>query len=179
MHDTTSMMREDLLKRLNDIDEEASLLYPEDIHIHMIIVGGSALILMRYITRATHDIDVLVVSHQIEELMSYYDMNTKVQSYVHCFPYNLEDRACRVPAGGKRIDFFTASLEDIVISKLYTYRDTDLVDIKSPEIIKSIDWDLLERLATDEDEAYASAMNDYRYREFLQAYKEYKEEFHP
>ena len=42
-----------------------------------------------------------------------------------------------------------------------------------------IDWDLLHRLATAEDEARASALNEYRYREFLDKFKEYERNYRP
>lgn len=173
------MKREDMLQRLLALDEEASLLYPDAERIHMVIVGGGALVLMEYISRSTHDIDVLSVSHRIQELMLKYDMNTQVQSYINNFPYNYEDRLRQVPLHGRIIDFYTASLEDIVIAKLYSYRDTDLSDISSPTIIEAIDWDLLEHLATAEDEARASALNDFRYREFLDRYREYVRRYRP
>lgn len=39
--------------------------------------------------------------------------------------------------------------------------------------------DLLERLATAEDEASASALNEFRYAEFLDTYKTYVERWRP
>ena len=35
------------------------------------------------------------------------------------------DRLVPLPIQGRRIDFFTASLEDIVVAKLYSDRDTE------------------------------------------------------
>jgi len=40
---------------------------------------------------------------------------------------------------GRKIDFFTVSLEDIVIAKLYSMRPTDIADITSDEVLKRID----------------------------------------
>ncbi len=100
------MQRDDMLKRLLSLDEEVSLLYPDAERINMVIVGGGALVLMEYISRSTHDIDVLSVSHRIQELMLKYDMNTQVQSYINNFPYNYEDRLRAVPLHGRIIDFF-------------------------------------------------------------------------
>ena len=174
-----SMMRDDLLKRLVALDEEVSLTFPQAERIHMIIVGGGALVLMEYISRSTHDIDVLNVSHQIQEIMEQYDMNTRVMTYINNFPYNYEDRIQPVNVDGKIIDFYTASLEDIVIAKLYGYRDNDYNDICAPDVLRGIDWELLHKLATSEDEAKASALNEYRYREFLERYNEYERRFRP
>ena len=74
---------------------------------------------------------------------------------------------------GRRIDFYTASLEDIVIAKLYSGRATDIQDIIDPRVLREIDWDRLEHLATAEDEAKASALNETRYAEFLDSYRTY------
>lgn len=79
----------------------------------------------------------------------------------------------------KRIDFYTASLEDIVIAKLYSGRDKDIRDITDPQVINAIDWAQLEYLATAEEEAQASALNPFRYSEFLDSYKSYVERWCP
>lgn len=39
--------------------------------------------------------------------------------------------------------------------------------------MKEIDWDRLEHLATAEEEAKASALNEFRYVEFLDSYRIY------
>lgn len=143
----------------------------------MVIVGGGALVLMEYISRSTHDIDILSVSHQVQALMERYDINMRVQTYINNFPYNYEDRIQPVGISGKVIDFYTASLEDVVIAKLYSYRDRDYEDISSPEVLKHINWDILHHLATAEDEAHASAMNERCYQDFLKSYREYERKF--
>lgn len=172
------MQRDELLKRLMALDEEVSLLYPDAERIRMVIVGGGALALMEYLSRSTRDIDVLSVSHQIQDLMLKYDINTSVQTYINNFPYNYEDRI-KLILTGKKIDYYTGSLEDIIIAKLYSFRDPDMADITSPAILKDIDWDLLHHLATAEDEAQASALNEYRYREFLDKFDEYERKYRP
>jgi len=40
-------------------------------------------------------------------------------------------------------------------------------------VLKEIDWDRLEYLATAEEEAKASALNEFRYAEFLDSYRTY------
>lgn len=172
------MQRDELIKRLLALDEEVSLLYPGPERIRMVIVGGGALVLMEYLARSTHDIDVLSVSHQIQDLMLKYDINTLVQTYINNFPYNYEDRI-KLILKGRKIDYYTGSLEDIIIAKLYSYRDTDMADITSPTVLKDIDWNLLYHLATAEDEARASALNEYRYREFLDKFNEYERTYRP
>ena len=62
-----------------------------------------------------------------------------------------------------------------MIAKLYSGRATDVQDIIDPRVLKEIDWDRLDHLATAEDEAKASALNETRYKEFLDSYQTYKE----
>ena len=85
----SSMMRDDLIQRLKDLDEEASLLFGEAERLHMVIVGGGALILMELLPRATHDIDVLDSSRKLHSLMESYDINTRVQTYINNFPITM------------------------------------------------------------------------------------------
>lgn len=173
------LLRDDLIERLKQLDEEASLMFDQAERLHLIIVGGGALVLMEIIPRSTHDIDVLDASKQLMELIQHYDINTKVQTYINNFPYNYEDRIQRLDIDGKIIDFFTASLEDIVIAKLYSIRDTDWEDITSSYVLDRLDWEILHSLAINEDEAKASAINETRYREFLDSFTEYERRFRP
>lgn len=171
--------RDDLLERLQRLDEDADLLFDDDRRFRMVIVGGSALILLETITRATHDIDALDVSPEILSLLERYDINTRVGTFINHFPYNYDDRLVPLPLKGQRIDFYTASLEDIVIAKLYSSREKDVQDIINPQVLNAINWELLEKLATAEDEAQASALNPFRYREFRESYEEYVERWRP
>ena len=175
----SDMIKQDLMERLMRLDEDASLLFPDDCRFHLIIVGGSALILLEVISRATHDIDALDASGEIRGLLERYDINCRVQTYINNFPYNYEDRLQPIPLQGRKIDFFTASLEDIVIAKLYSFRDSDQRDIESEEVRKALDWALLEQLATEPDEARASSLNERNYRDFKQNYDEYVRRFRP
>ncbi len=102
-----------------------------------------------------------------------------MSAYGDSFPYNYEDRLVALPISGKKIDFYAASLEDIVIAKLHSNRDTDLRDIEQPNILAAIDWELLETLATDDDEAKASALSIRRHNEFLRSYQDYVEANRP
>ena len=172
------MSRNDLLDRLKRLDEDASLTYGDSKRFHLVIVGGGALILQEYILRATHDIDALEFSKELYALMQKYDINGLVQTFINNFPYNYEDRLVPLLTG-MAIDFFAASLEDIVIAKLYSYRDTDLHDIEHPEVLKAIKWDLLEYLAKDDGEARASALNENNYAQFCFSYEKYVEEHRP
>ena len=111
--------------------------------------------------------------------MESYDINMDVQTYVNNFPYNFEDRIKPLDIDGKIIDFYTASLEDIVIAKLYSFRDKDQADITSPAVLEALDWERLHHLATAEDEAKLNAINEFRYREFLDSFCDYERRFRP
>lgn len=167
-------MRDDLIERLNRLDEDADLMFDDDKRFNMIIVGGSALILLETITRATLDIDALDVSPEILDLLDKYDINTRVGTFVNNFPYNYLSRVVLLHQG-KKIDFYSASLEDIIIAKLYSGREKDIQDIIDPKVLSMLDWDKLNYLATSDEEAKASALNDFRYAEFKASYDEYVE----
>lgn len=173
------MIRDDLIKRLKRLDYDASLQFEADRRFRMIIVGGSALILLEMLTRATMDIDTLYAPRELLDLMEKYDINAHVETYINNFPYNFEDRLVQLPIEGERIDFYTASLEDIVVAKLYSSRDTDRQDIISETVLQNVSWDELERLAFADDEAKASALNDRAYQDFLDNYMEYVRRFRP
>ena len=167
-----------LIERLKRLDEDASLMFDDDRRFRVVIVGGGALILLETIDRATLDIDALSVSRELLPLLERYDINARVAAYINNFPYNYEDRLHKLEIESSKIDFYTASLEDIVIAKLCSFRDTDRQDVISPEVLKEIDWDLLEKLATDEDELKAN-ISDRGYSEFMYNYEEYVRRFRP
>ena len=173
------MVSEELLQRLKLLDEEAELRFDDDRRFRMIIVGGAALLLLDTISRATRDIDALDATAEIQTLLEKYDINMRVTAYMFHFPYNLEDRLVPVRLLTKKIDYYTASLEDIVVSKLYSERDTDRQDILSPEVLAAIDWDVLEHLVYDEDEAKANAYFEQEYQSLLYNYEEYRRRYRP
>ena len=173
------MDRNDILERLDRMDMEAFATIDDSNKYQVIIVGGSGLVLLGTISRVTQDIDTLDASQVIQHLLSKYDANLRVAAYINNFPYNYEDRIKRVPVGGRKIEFYTASLEDIVIAKLYSNRDVDRQDIISDSVLRNLDWKILEHLALDENETQASALNTHRYQDFLYNYKEYVRIYRP
>ena len=173
------MQYADLYERLKRLDEDAALLYDDARRLRLTIVGGSALILLEVISRATLDMDALEASPELIKLMERYDINCRVQTYLNNFPYNFEDRLKKVPIEGKKIDFYTASLEDIVIAKLFSAREVDRQDIISEKVLRNIDWNRLEHLAMAEDELKANVLNDKNYAEFLVNYEEYVRRYRP
>lgn len=173
------MLRDDLLERLDRLDEDAYLLYPGEERFRLVIVGGSALILLEVISRSTLDIDAIHASREIRGLLERYDINCDVQTYINNFPYNYEDRIKPLPLQGKKIDFFTASLEDIVIAKLFSNRDTDRQDIIKDTVLNALDWDLLDQIARSDEEVKLNALNDRNYKDFLFNYEEYVRRYRP
>lgn len=167
------MNQNDILQRLDRLDMEAFTTIDTPNMYQMIIVGGSGLVLLGVLSRATQDIDALEASPEIRHLLAKYDTNLRVSTYINNFPYNFEDRLVPLSIGGRKIQFYTCSLEDIVIAKLCSSRDTDRQDILSEDVVSHLDWERLRHLALDDNEARASALNETRYRDFLHDYREY------
>ena len=66
---STNMYRDDILKRMEGLDEEVDLVFDDlsnDFRFHIIIVGGGALVLRDYLVRSTDDIDLLDVDKNFE-----------------------------------------------------------------------------------------------------------------
>jgi hypothetical protein len=166
----------EMKERLLRLDEDADLLFPEDINFICYIVGGGALILMGYIARATHDIDILeTIPNELKNLYAKYDMNNLVSAYSDNFPQGYEKRAIKLDLPTKRITYYTLSLEDLVISKLCTTRySQDIVDIENENVINSLDWKLLQELA---DELKLTMISSVSYNSFYSNYKEYVRRF--
>ncbi len=172
------MEKKELEKTLLDLDEEAWLLYGEITPKPcIVIVGGAAFLLRELTTRTvTHDIDVLMADSQIREVISHYpNINGAVASFSDQIPYNFEDRLTRIAVPSKTIDFMTPSTEDLIVMKLYAERPNDLQDIDGAAMQGLIDWDLLEKLVYDPNEAQASILAERRYHEMVDAYERFKE----
>ena len=173
------MLKQDIIERLCRLDEDADLLFDGEERFRLVIVGGGALVLMECLTRATHDIDALNASGKIRGLLENYDINCDVQTYINNFPYNYEDRLIKLDITSKKIDFFTASLEDIVIAKLFSYRDSDVADVESETVLKCLDWAKLQALIENEDEIKRNALNDRCYQDFRYNYENYVRRWRP
>jgi len=170
------MYKDDMLNRMQRLDRRASLEFKGLGRFQVVIVGGGMLVLRGYITRSTADIDILDADSRLYDLMELYDMNGRVNAYMNSFPYNYEDRIDLVWSGIK-IDYFTASLEDIVISKICAGRERDIIDIS--EISDKINWEILERLSKDEDELRLIKMSDRDYMNFEATYEEVEKRLRP
>lgn len=170
--------QDELIERLLRLDEEADLSLESEDRCYLVLVGGGALVLQKYLSRATHDLDAISVSSELLSLLEKYDINCRVQAYINNFPYNYEDRLIPL-IYGRKIDFYTASPEDIVIAKLCSVRPVDQFDVETKEVLRNLDWNLLEKLAFDEDELKASILNDQNYSEFVERYNRYVVRFKP
>lgn len=164
------MLTNDLESRLLLLDEEANLIYNDNEKLYCIIVGGSALMLLGYINRATHDIDSIECHHKLFGLIEKYDINMQVRAHLDCFPEDYAERIKRLDLPTKKIDYYTLSLEDLVISKLLAGRSTDMFDIRSDEIIRDLDFAKLDTLA---EAIMPDLLNDRIKSEFEFSYNEY------
>ena len=172
------LYRDDLLSRLDHLDEVASLMFDEDQRFRMILVGGASLVLLEYIVRATHDIDALSAPRELFKLLKEYNIDTRVSAYIDSFPYSYEDRLVLLDVGGRRIQYYCTSLEDTVIAKLHGMRPNDVQDITNENVLEAIDWNLLKQLR-DEMRLSTLGEDSESYKAFLYAYDRYVEEYEP
>ena len=158
--------------RLLRLDEEAELTFSEAHEFKCYIVGGGALILLGYIVRGTHDLDVLeVIPNKLSTLFMKYDMNTNAMTYYDYFPQGFEDRAILLDLPTNKIKYYTLSLEDLVISKLCTTRgEQDVIDVNTDAVINNINWEILSFLA---DSMKSTMMSLSAYENFQYNYSEY------
>lgn len=164
---------QDLEARLKQLDLLVSEFNP-DIQLECVIVGGGALLIKEMISRSTLDIDVLYASKIIEQYFPIFDFNSRVNAHSYSFPYYYEDRLELVNINTKVIKYYTPSLEDLIVSKLYAFREKDIEDLK--KIIEKNEYDptLLEQLV---EEASLSSLNERSYKEMVSLYKSmFKEE---
>lgn len=174
------MVLDELTSTLLAIDEEAALFQgPCNEKAVVVIVGGAAFMLRDLTNRAvTHDIDVLQADRIVRTILANYpNVNGSVAAYADQIPYNFEDRLVALDLDTQAITFVTPSTEDLVVMKLYAQRPNDMQDIESAASRGQIDWNLLEKLVMDPDEAAASALSPRRYREMVDGYLDFKERF--
>jgi hypothetical protein len=166
----------ELRQRLIEFDSAVAALHPSRTF-YLVLAGGGALLLMGHLSRVTEDMDALKCSPELVALMDKYDINNRIQgAYGDHFPYNWEDRLVRLDIETAVIACYAASLEDIVASKLCSDRSDDEFDVRRPEVVSAVDWDLLEVVA---QEMELSQLNVRRYKNFLYNYEAYREECRP
>ena len=172
------MAHAELISCFERLDERASFMFPNHKRLYLVLVGGSSLILRNYIDRATDDIDAIMVSAELNDLINSYGINSNVQAYMTSFPYDFEDRL-ELLWSGVLVDVFAASLEDIVIAKLCSFRDTDSEDIRSPQITNALNWELIAALAALGGIVQRGSLNDKDYQNFRFNYEKYVKECKP
>ena len=171
------MLREEILKRLKNIDEEIFYSFGTKYEFRFVIVGGSALILNFESSRGTPDIDVLDLNSKVIDIAEKYDMNCRVNAYIFNFPYNYEDRLVYINDKDFKVcKFATPSLEDLIVSKLAASRPKDVEDLNSPQILKQIDWNKLIKIVEKDKEFEMSNNSDRARSDFIYAYNKYKKE---
>lgn len=177
------MDRRELLEKLIRADEDAffSDARCSNTKVSVVIVGGSALLLHDLSAKqVTKDVDVYAAEESVRDILyADPDFNAQCQAFCACLPYNFEDRLVHAPIDTLAIDYMTPSLEDLAVMKLYRWEEPDKIDLTSPEFLEKLNWDLLDRLIHDPDEAAASRMaepeRDREFKNLLFNYKEYRE----
>lgn len=166
MEKSDSVDKQELERRMLELDSIVNSIYPGMIF-DCVIVGGGALLIKNIIIRGTLDVDVLELSTEVEELFAGFDFNTRVKAVLDCFPYNYEDRLELVDIPSKSIRYFTPSIEDLIVSKLYAYREKDIEDLRKIKDSKQYNKELLDKVVI---EARESAITDRRYLEMVDLY---------
>ncbi len=166
--------REEIIDKLLQVDRDMALIDTTPDVYYCVIVGGSALVLMKKIYRSTHDIDSINASDEIKPLLETYNINMNVNAYKINFPDSYLDRIIEVDIPTKKVKFYTLSLEDLVVSKLCSMREKDIEDIENELVYKDLNWDLLDKLV---EEVCYGLLTDYDVRILKETYKNYKERY--
>ena len=171
----TDMGGEELRSRLLAFDRAVALLHPGR-SFRLVLVGGGAMVLLGCLARATSDLDVLVFPPELASLMTQFDLNGRVRAWEDHFACNIEDRLVPIDVSTTVVACYSASLEDLIVSKLHSTRPKDAQDIRRPEVLKALDWD---RLADAVADTEGSVLIERRHRDFLADYASYRKECGP
>ena len=169
-----TLVREDIVDLLKDFDNQVvqKLGLPKSKY-SAYIVGGAAIILRGLNEKKTADIDLIEVSSVLTNFLRDYGdgtINDRADTCISDFSCDFYDRALRLNIGTKAINFYVISLEDVIISKLATPRTKDRIDIRREDVIKKVNWDLLDVLVKEHAKF---ALNKMRGSILLAQYKEY------
>lgn len=144
-----------------------------------VITGGSALVLYGCLEKATLDIDFIELSSVLDKyLIQRQDkvFNSASQVFLYHFPEDFLDRSVPIDTGDTKIRFSLVSLEDLVVSKLPSYRDKDISDIRNTEVVRRLDLDLLDRLVREKAQY---AINKTAESILRAVYSEYRKDIKP
>ncbi|MCL1798631.1 MAG: DUF6036 family nucleotidyltransferase [Eggerthellaceae bacterium] len=178
------MDRENLIERLRDLDENAQIItgVPPIKH-PVVIVGGAAFLLSGLTSRnTTYDIDVFMADRAIKAIFEEDpNLNFRCSAYMESIPHNYEDRLQRLPIATKVIEYYAPCSEDLAIMKLFRWEDRDVQDLTNPTFLEKLDWNLLNRLAHDPNEVYASRITepdkDRGLAVFFANYEQYRKDY--
>lgn len=151
------------------LSEELSLLYPKELF-EIYIVGGVPLMLYSDIKKSS-DIDVWMVSDKrMTPLLNKYFMNNRAFGMSMSFSADMESRFYKSNFSCNNLNVYVASLEDIVASKLIVNRDKDFEDITNIDVILNVDYDLLDKIITNE---LSIDLNEVNYRQLIRTYNKW------
>lgn len=145
---------EGIRERLIRLDDDLLACYGYSSLFEMVIVGGSALILTGSApdSRFTTDIDVLMASVETEEFLARYDMNTDVSTFLYQYPENWKKRRRKIDFDGQVLEVFTLSSEDLAITKLLSWRESDKADLLDMKRAGNVDEGKLQAILDDPTE---------------------------
>jgi hypothetical protein len=167
------MYSQDLRERITNLDNDILALYGYKCQPEITIVGGSALMLLGELpaNRFTTDIDVLEFSDELRNLLTRYDMNTDVSTFLYNFPSSWRERRQQINLDTICLKVFTMSLEDLVIAKLLASRKSDWSDLSNLSESNEIDWEALQSIINNPLEIQVNLNTDEQWSDFLKAYK--------
>ena len=120
--------KEDVIKKLAELDFELEDVLLSD-KLEFVIFGGTALLLWSD-SRVTGDIDVVMInefsSEKVTELLSKHNVNNRIEKVMEIPPASeFLPRAKKINVPFRNIRVFLASVEDLIISKLFSSRQSD------------------------------------------------------
>lgn len=169
------MGEDELRSRLRGFDRAVALLYPGR-SFRLVLVGGGAMVLLGCLARATSDLDALIFPAELASLMEQFDLSGRVSAWEDHFACNIQDRVIPIDVPTTAVECYSASLEDLVASKLHSDRPKDALDVRRPEVLAALDWNRLAEVVADME---GSMLVERRHREFLINYEAYREECGP
>ena len=165
-----------ILERFRQLDEDLLSIIGDDTQVEMVIVGGSALLMLDLVadTRMTTDIDVLETEKQVEILLERYDMNRDVSTFLFRLADNWHKRRQRIPFSGALLNVYAPSNEDLVIMKLDAFREIDRLDIRQMILNQEINFEKLQDIINDDAELRVNYDNETEWETFLTRFHEIK-----
>ncbi|HBF77170.1 MULTISPECIES: DUF6036 family nucleotidyltransferase [Clostridium] len=117
-----------------------------DEKVELILVGGSALLIKGIINRATLDIDTYLINdNKIRNILKEYNINDDA-GRVMTICSDFDDRLEKINLPLEKINLYTLSDYDLIISKIGSQRPKDFEDISNPKLLEKINFDKLEEL---------------------------------